>query len=151
MSSALHPRRRGQSLVELALMLPVLGILLIGTIDFARVYYAAMAIDQAARAGAAYGAQSVAKSGDDAGMAQAALSAANLDLTPAVTAANAHATHRCACADGTQVSCTTGTCTEGVPRVCVSVEIDRTFQTLFPYPGIPTTVRLNRTATMRVQ
>jgi len=137
--------------VELALMLPVLGILLIGTIDFARVYYAAMAIDQAARAGAAYGAQSVATSGDDAGMAQAALSTANLDLTPAVTAANAHATHWCACADGTHVSCTTGTCTEGAPRVYVSVEIDRTFQTLFPYPSIPTTVRLNRTATMRVQ
>ena len=38
MSSAPHSRRRGQSLVELALMLPVLGILLIGTIDFARVY-----------------------------------------------------------------------------------------------------------------
>ena len=151
MSSALHPRRRGQSLVELALMLPVLGILLIGTIDFARVYYAAMAIDQAARAGAAYGAQSVAKSGDDAGMAQAALSAANLDLTPAVTAASVHATHWCACADGTQVSCASGTCTEGVPRVYVSVEVDRTFQTLFPYPGIPSTVRLNRTATLRVQ
>ena len=110
-----------------------------------------MAIDQAARASAAYGAQSVATSGDDAGMAQAARSAANLDLTPAVTAANAHATHWCACADGTQVSCTTGTCTEGVPRIFVSVEVDRTFQTLFPYPGIPTTVRLNRTATMRVQ
>jgi len=137
--------------VELALTLPVLGILLIGTIDFARVYYAAMAVGQAARAGAAYGAQSVGTSGDDSGMAQAALTTANLDLTPAVTAANAHATHRCACADGTQVSCTTGTCSEGVPRIYVSVEIDRTFQTLFPYPGVPTTVRLNRTATMRVQ
>ena len=151
MSRAAHPHRRGQSLVELALTLPVLGILLIGTIDFARVYYAAMAIDQAARAGAAYGAQSVAASGDDAGMAQAALSAANLDLTPAVTAASVHATHWCACADGTQVSCASGTCTEGVPRVYVSVEVDRTFQTLFPYPGIPSTVRLNRTATLRVQ
>ena len=151
MSRAAHPHRRGQSLVELALTLPVLGILLIGTIDFARVYYAAMAIDQAARAGAAYGAQTVGTSGDDAGMAQAALSAANLDLTPAVTAASVHATHWCACADGTQVSCTSGTCTEGVPRVYVSVEVDRTFQMLFPYPGIPSTVRLNRTATLRVQ
>ena len=151
MSRAAHPHRRGQSLVELALTLPVLGILLIGTIDFARVYYAAMAVSQAARAGAAYGAQSVAKSGDDAGMAQAALTTANLDLTPAVTAASVHATHWCACADGTQVSCASGTCTEGVPRVYVSVEVDRTFQTLFPYPGIPSTVRLNRTATLRVQ
>ena len=64
MSRAAHPHRRGQSLVELALTLPVLGILLIGTIDFARVYYAAMAVGQAARAGAAYGAQSVSTSGD---------------------------------------------------------------------------------------
>ena len=145
MSRAAHLHRRGQSLVELALTLPVLGILLIGTIDFARVYYAAMAVGQAARA------QSVGTSGDDSGMAQAALTTANLDLTPAVTAASVHATHWCACADGTQVSCASGTCTEGVPRVYVSVEVDRTFQTLFPYPGIPTTVRLNRTATMRVQ
>ena len=49
-------RKRGQSLVEIALILPVLLILLSGLIDFGRVYYAMVALNDSAEEGATYAA-----------------------------------------------------------------------------------------------
>src|SRR5213593_3160206 len=58
----------------------------------------------------------------------------------------------CLCADGSSVDCITGVCNpEGVPQVYVRVTAQKTFTTLFPYPGIPTTANLNRQATVRLQ
>lgn len=48
--------QRGQSLVELALLVPVLILILIGIIDFGRVFNAYITITNAAREGARYGA-----------------------------------------------------------------------------------------------
>lgn len=57
----LHPRRgarrtrrrsRGQSLVELALILPVLMLLFAGTVDLGRVFYSQITIENAAKEGA---------------------------------------------------------------------------------------------------
>lgn len=47
-------RERGQSLVEIAFLLPVLLILLSGLIDFGRVYYAMVALNDSAEEGATY-------------------------------------------------------------------------------------------------
>lgn len=47
---------KGQSLVELALLLPVLIMLLMGTVDLGRAFYTYVAITNAAREGARYGA-----------------------------------------------------------------------------------------------
>lgn len=44
--------QRGQALVEFALMVPLLLMLLLGIIEFGRVYYAQLAITSAARQGA---------------------------------------------------------------------------------------------------
>lgn len=52
-----RPRRRGQSLVEFTLLLPVLMIVLLGLLDLGRAYYAYVAITDAAGEGAAYGAR----------------------------------------------------------------------------------------------
>src|SRR5213078_4592734 len=62
--------------MELALLLPLLLVLFIGIIDFGRVFYNAMTISHAARAGVQYGAQDNIRSGDFAGMRQAAQGAA---------------------------------------------------------------------------
>jgi hypothetical protein len=48
--------RRGQSLVELAIVLPVLLLLLGGAIDLGRAFFARVAIENAAKEGALYGA-----------------------------------------------------------------------------------------------
>lgn len=47
---------RGQSLVELALVLPILLILLVGTIDVGRLLFASVAMEEAAQEGALYAA-----------------------------------------------------------------------------------------------
>jgi Flp pilus assembly protein TadG len=47
---------RGQSLVELALTLPLLLIILLGVVDLGRVYFSYMTVINAAREGARYGA-----------------------------------------------------------------------------------------------
>lgn len=46
---------RGQSLAGLAIMLPILLIILLGIIDFGRVFYAYVTITNASREGARYG------------------------------------------------------------------------------------------------
>ena len=59
MSKAFAPRAcsaRGASIVELAVALPVIVLLVIGAADFARVFYMAIELQNAARAGAQYGA-----------------------------------------------------------------------------------------------
>ena len=65
--------KRGQAAVELALVSPVLGILLVGTADFARAFYFNQEVVAAARAGAQYGSQSVATAADTTGVRAAAL------------------------------------------------------------------------------
>ncbi len=57
-------RPRGQALVEFALISPLSFLLFIGCLDFGRVFYSAMAITHAARAGTQYGAQNNNTSGD---------------------------------------------------------------------------------------
>ena len=49
-------RRRGQALVEFALILPILLLVLVIAIDFGRLFYLYVGINNGAREGAAYGA-----------------------------------------------------------------------------------------------
>lgn len=56
LSGRLRRYRRGQSLVELAVILPVLLLLVAGTIDLGRAFFARVAIENAAKEGAIYGA-----------------------------------------------------------------------------------------------
>ena len=99
------------------------------------------------RAGAAYGAQSNGYTGDTGGIQQAAEEETQNIAPIAVTSQRI-----CECTGGTPVSCKAASCgTYGVPRAFVEVTTTRTFQTLVPFPGIPGTVALSRTAKVRVQ
>jgi len=137
----------GQALAEMAIVLPFVLLLFVGVLDFCRVFYTSMMLTQAARSGAQYGAQAKGKSADYATMVETAVNAAS-DLSPAITAS---AVRSCECSGGTTVDCTTGDCgAEGAPRVFVSVTTGYTFNTFFPYPGVPTNIALSRTATLMV-
>src|SRR5215469_13561699 len=69
----------GHSLVEAALILPLLITILVGAAELARVAYAAIEVSNAAHAGAQYGAQNGGTASDSPGIATAAASdAANL-------------------------------------------------------------------------
>ncbi len=57
LSETLHRRRRGQSLVELAIALPMLLLLMLGTLDLGRMFFDYIQLRNAVREGAAYGAR----------------------------------------------------------------------------------------------
>src|SRR5436190_11470225 len=96
-----YVRCRGIALTEFVLVLPLGLVLFIGILDFGRVFYTAMTVSHAARAGVQYGAQNSLTSGDFAGMRDVVTNAAadvNRNITPT-------ACRFCQCADGSG-SCT---------------------------------------------
>ena len=145
----------GQNLVEVALVTPMLLALLVGVIELGRWAYIGILVGNSARAGAAYGAQTLAQSTDRAGIQTAAdndfqnngQSVSNLKVNSSVS---------CGCDSGgavTTEACTgnnSGTCAAGHWVVMVAVETRGTFNSLFKFPGIPTSVTIDRTCTMRV-
>ena len=146
----------GQSLLEIALLLPFLLLLTIGIIEVGRYAYISVLVGNAARAGAAYGAQGLAQSVDTAGITAAATNDfqsngySGLQLTPAPS-------DTCQCDSlGTltsPVSCTgssAGTCASGHWIVTLNVTASGTFNSMFQYPGIPRSITLSSSAKMRV-
>src|ERR1051326_5282869 len=99
--------QRGQSLVEIGLMLPVVLLTMVGVIEIGRVAYASIEVAGAARAGVQYGAQSEFTAADSPGMQQAALNDVNL------TGVTASASYSCRCSDGSATNCIPNTCATG--------------------------------------
>jgi len=136
----------GGSLVELALVLPVLLLLLLGTADFGRACYIGIEVSRAAQSGALYGSQNPS---DVAGMKAAAV----LDApdVPGFTTANVTVTTGCECSDGSSASLncsTTPTCaTNQVTYVQVTTSLNYTAP--FPYRTLPTLAVLHGSARMR--
>jgi Flp pilus assembly protein TadG len=135
---------QSSSLVELALVMPMLVLLMVGAIDFGQAYYVSIEVTSAAEAGASYGVLNLT---DTAGMASAAL----LDAADVPTM-TATATWGCECSDGTNatVSCaTTPTCTANLVDY-VDVNTSVAFQPMLTYPGIPSSLALKGHSRMRV-
>lgn len=127
-----HPAsRRGAAVVELAVILPVLVLLFVVAVDYARVFHYALTVANCARNGALYGrdtasaAESPFTSIKDAALADAA----SVQPTPTV-------------------SSTTGTDSAGQQYVEVTVTYD--FRTITAYPLMPSSVTLSRTVRMHV-
>jgi Flp pilus assembly protein TadG len=133
----------------MALMLPVLVVLLLVTLDFARLYYLSIEVTDAARAGAQYGAVNRAQAANTLGMETAACnSMADISCTPG-TNATASSFCQCAGSSGT-ISCTSpGSCAS--VQNFVTVRTTATFKTVVSYPGIPNSVPVTATITMEVQ
>jgi Flp pilus assembly protein TadG len=135
---------QGASLVETAVLLPMLLLLLLGAVDFGRAFYLAIEIAGAAQAGAAYGIQ---KPTDTAGMQAAA--ASDAPDVPNLTIANSE--YGCECSDGTSYSAscsTTPTCSANMVYR-VSVTVSSTYKPWFPWPGIPSSMQLKDSAALR--
>jgi Flp pilus assembly protein TadG len=60
--------RCGNAILEFTILFPVMLLMLLGTIDFARVFFGGIAMENAARAGVQYGALSPGKAGDTSGI-----------------------------------------------------------------------------------
>jgi Flp pilus assembly protein TadG len=154
--SAHRRGERGAALVELAVVLPLLLVVLLGTIDFGRAFRTAMIVTNAARAGAQFGAQSLANAGNNSGIiaaADAVLAANGLASGPSPTP-----TKLCQCAtnggaftDTSPVNNCSATCGGGHLVVSVTVTATRTFSMTTPFPGLPDSVTITRGATARAQ
>jgi Flp pilus assembly protein TadG len=139
--------RTGTATIELALLLPLLLLIALGAVDFGRVFYMGVEVANAARAGVQYGAQDLGHSTDYTGMQTAALNDGK-----DIPGMSATASRWCQCAGGTPTSCAASYCgAASVPAVYVQVNTSATFNTLMKYPGVPSTVTLNKQAIMRVQ
>ena len=140
--------RKGQAIVELALLIFLLMIILMGLIDFARVFHAAVTVADAARAGAQYGARNNTFSGDFAGMT----TAAEEDAVNLVDGITVTPIRYCKCKDSPdRIGCITETCPEGAPQLYVEVRAGYTFETLTQFPLLPKSVGMNYPITIRVQ
>jgi Flp pilus assembly protein TadG len=127
------------------LMLMFLGVVAVGGI-----FYASIEVNNAARAGAAYGAQSSVTAGDIAGMERVAQQDA-----PNVTSLKATASYYCACSTAggsiTKLGSCLDTCTaEDHEVVFVQVNTSAKFTTLVKLPGLATPFTTYGQAIMRV-
>ena len=122
-------------------------MILFGLVDFCRVFFVATTVADSARAGAQYGAQSNALTGDLVGI-NAASQQDGADLPGTLTVAPERF---CSCENGADVDCVTGTCSEGAPRIYVRVRSQYDFSTVTQFPGIPAGIDLDEVVTIRVQ
>ena len=143
----------GQALLEVALMLPFLLLLALGVIELGRYAYIGILIGNAARSGAAYGAQSHITAADGPGI----VTAADSDFQnngQNVGTLKVTSGYACGCDNGgtiTTVDCTTGVCPISIPKIVnLAVTASGTFSSLFSYPGIPSSIFVSRTATLRI-
>jgi Flp pilus assembly protein TadG len=135
---------RGQSAVELALVTPILVVLLVVAADFGRVFYTSIAVNNAARAGAQYGSESIVTAADSAGITAAAKTDGWSSLN--VTAG------QCTCETSTIVAaCATSYCTNNPSATYVTVTVTAPFTTIVKYPGLPSSITLTGHAIMQVQ
>jgi len=136
----------GQSAVELALIATVLMSLFLGAADFSRLFYTSIAVNNAARAGAQYGSQSLTTAADASGM-QTAATTDGSNIAGITASAS-----QCTCTSSTGVAaCAANYCTDNPQATYVTVTTHATFTTFVTYPGIPSSTTLTGKAIMQVQ
>ena len=136
-----HRDERGQSIVELALTLPIMVFVLVGGADLARAYAVQLAVQNGARAGA---------------------EAAAIDFSPTQSLAVGRARDEMARTPGMDSQAptvtaafarTNGTACLSTPTVAdpcfVTVRVVHTFTTVIPWPIVPNTFTFDRFTTMR--
>lgn len=136
----------GQSLIELALMMPMFATILVGSAEFARLAYVSIEVTNAARAGAQYGAQSNITGTDLTGMENVATAAG-----PNVSSMTATASLSCVCSDGTSITCSNTTACTARIQEYVQVNTSAIVTPLFHLPALPKTYTLTGLAVQRVE
>ncbi len=141
---------RGTSMLELALVAPVLIFLLIGIVEIGRYGYFAILAANAARAGVQYGAQNLQTAMDNTAITNAAV--ADAQNLPNWTSGNGVVvSHLCSVNGGAPQTCSSSG--SGPPTntvYYVSVQVTGTFNSLLNYPGLPHSLPVSGNAIMRV-
>lgn len=139
----------GSSLIEAAVLAPVLLFLMIGAADFGHGYYLAEEVASAAHSGAEYAIQNPGRISDHTTGIQ---TAAKNDAPNVPSLTVATPAWGCECSDGSSYS----THCSSVPSGCatnwvykVTVTASANYTPLFPWPGVPSSIALSSSATMR--
>lgn len=134
---------RGSSIVEFALMTPMIVSILMGVADFGLAVNEKMRLVSASRAGVQSGYDN---SSNVSAITQAVQGATGLNAQSiAVVVSNS-----CGCADGSTVACG-GTCVNGgALRSYVTVAVSENYSLLLNYPGFPNPIMLSASTTLRV-
>ena len=119
-------------MVELAVLLPLLAFVFLIAIDYGRIFYYSLTVENCARNGAHFASNVLYGQMPYSSVQQAAI-ADGASLNPPLTTAN--------------VTVSNGTDASNNPTVTVTVNY--TFQTITTFPGIPSNVNLVRSVTMR--
>jgi Flp pilus assembly protein TadG len=144
----------GTSLLEVALLIPMLSLLFLAVIDVGRLAYMSIEVSNAARAASAYGAQSHITAVDSTGMVQAAKNDA-----PDITGLAATAIHFTVCSGsatagggiGPVVPPLLSSCPGARLLLYVQVSTSATYTPWFPYTGSPGSWQLSGLSTMRAE
>jgi Flp pilus assembly protein TadG len=133
----------GQSLVETALMFPILLTFLVGAADLARIAHASIAVANAAKAGAQYGAQNGFTANDSTGIiAATAAEAPNLTLTTVPS-------HTCICSNGNASTCLTSDCPNSHKEEILTVSTSTTVAPMIHLPLLPSSFTVKGQAIQR--
>jgi Flp pilus assembly protein TadG len=140
----LHRSSSGAAALELAVVFPILVVVIIGAVEYGRVFYTSVTVANAARAGAEWGSQAPNQYGDTVGMRifaqQDGNDAGNLSIS---------ANRVCKCGTSADPGC--GACASLAPDVFIDVTATKKLAMLLKYPGLPDTVTIARKATFRPQ
>ncbi len=135
---------RGQALVELALSVPLLGLLVFGSVEMGRVIYASIEVSDAAMAGVQYGTRNSTTAADAGGIQNAAAAdAPNLTL---VTTSSIS----CICSNGAASTCLSTDCPGANIETILTVQTQTTVDPLVHLPGLPTSLTLDGQAIQKV-
>lgn len=165
-------KSEGQSLVEFALLLPIIMLLMLGVLEIGRAIFITIKVTNGATAGAVYASQNPTAAENS----QAITTAVTCDIN-AVTfrspyqppTCNSNGSIQvttqslsgCYCADTGAASCSNPlsgqgecgglSCPGQILVECVQVTTNATFMPLFRYPGLPSSFQANGSAVMRVR
>ena len=141
-------------MVEFAIALPMLLLLVLGVIEIGRYAYASILVGNAARAGAAYGAQNPNTAGRPNNIIKAAQNDFQNSGQPLSNLTSVTSSFVCTCDNAgtmSSIDCTTGICPAGTDKLSnLQVTATGTFTSLFSFPGIPGTLTITRSAILRI-
>lgn len=133
---------RGTSLVEFAIVLPVLAFFLIGLVDFGRAMSYGIMASSAARAGAQYGSQYLWTVNDSAGIQNA--------VTQDGGAAWTVTTQPVCTINGSGLTVCPSAAAQPNTVYYVKVHVSGSFAPLIRYPGLPAQIPINAESISRV-
>ena len=135
----------GQSLVETALVFPLLITMIVGTVEMARVVNASIGVANAAKAGAQYACKNGFTAQDSTGIATAASNEApNLTI-------NTISSYSCVCSDGSASTCLNSDCPNSHIEQTVTVNTSATLSATIQLPGLPKTFTVKGESIQRVE